>query len=75
MITEAGTLGAAIIAGVGAGIFKDYAQGVTSMVKLERTFNPDISLHQHYQVRYQQYQRLCTLMADYLRELSAEGHH
>jgi xylulokinase len=71
VITEAGALGAAIMAGVGAGIFEDYAQGVAAMVKLERTFEPDLALHQRYQARYQHYRRLWPLMADYLRELAA----
>jgi xylulokinase len=72
VITEAGALGAAIIAGVGSGLFESYAQGVAAMVKLERTFEPDLHLHERYQVRYQYYQRLWPLMADYLRELSAD---
>ena len=69
VITEAGALGAAIIAGVGSGIFESYAQGVAAMVKLERTFEPDPRQHERYQTRYQHYQRLWPLMADYLREL------
>ncbi len=70
VITEAGALGAAIMAGVGAGIFADYAQGVAAMVKLERTFEPDLRQHARYQARYQYYQRLGPLMGDYLREIS-----
>ncbi len=74
VVTEAGALGAAIMAGVGAGIFEDYTQGVAAMVKLERTFEPDLALHHRYQSRYQHYQRLWPLMADYLRELSDHTH-
>jgi xylulokinase len=70
VITEAGALGAAIIAGVGSGIFESYAQGVGAMVKLERTFEPDLRQHARYQARYQYYQRLGPLMGDYLREIS-----
>ncbi len=40
-ITEAGALGAAIVAGVGSGMFGSYEEGVRAMVKLERTFEPD----------------------------------
>jgi xylulokinase len=72
VITEAGALGAAIIAGVGSGIFENYTQGVESMIKLERTFEPNLLLHERYQTRYQYYQRLLPLMGDYLRELSKE---
>ncbi len=74
VIKEAGALGAAIIAGVGAGVFENYAQGVAAMVKLERTFEPDLPRHGRYQARYQYYQRMGPLMADYLRELSADTH-
>jgi xylulokinase len=74
VITEAGALGAAIIAGVGSGIFEDYAQGVSAMVKLERTFEPDLAKHERYQARYKYYQRLEPLMVDYLREISADVH-
>jgi xylulokinase len=70
VITEAGALGAAIIAGVGAGILESYAQGVAAMVKLERTFEPDTRQHERYQVRYQHYQQLWPLMSDYLRGLA-----
>lgn len=70
--TEAGALGAAIIAGVGAGCFKSYAEGVASMVKFEHTFEPDGCRHERYQTRFQSYKQLWPLMADYLRELSAD---
>jgi xylulokinase len=74
VVTEAGALGAAIIAGVGSGVFKSYPEGVDAMVRLERTFEPDMHRHERYQIRYQFYQRLGPLMADYLRELSADKH-
>jgi xylulokinase len=72
VVTEAGALGAAIIAGVGSGIFDSYSQAVAAMVSLERTFEPDLARHARYQERYQYYRRLGPLMADYLRELSAD---
>jgi xylulokinase len=74
VIIEAGALGAAIIAGVGAGIFSDYAQAVAAMVRLERTFEPDLARHARYQARYQNYQHLAPLMAEMEREFSAETH-
>jgi xylulokinase len=68
VITEAGALGAAIMAGVGAGIFESYSQAVSAMVKLERSFEPDPHQVERYQSRYQHYQRLWPIVADYLRE-------
>jgi xylulokinase len=70
VITEAGALGAAIMAGVGVGVFEDYDQGVAAMVQLERTFEPNLNQHENYQDRYQHYKNLWPLMGDYLRELA-----
>jgi xylulokinase len=74
VIIEAGALGAAIMAGVGAGVFAGYPQAVATMVKLERTFEPDLSRHARYQARYQNYQRLAPRMAEMARELSTGIH-
>jgi len=70
-ITEAGALGAAIIAGVGVGVFENYKDGVDTMVKLEHIFEPDPYQHERYLGRYQQYKRLWPLMGNYLRDLAA----
>jgi xylulokinase len=70
VITEAGALGAAILAGVGAGTFTDCTEGVGAMVRLERTFEPDPALHERFLSRYEDYKHLWPLMADYLRELA-----
>ena len=74
VITEAGVLGAAIIAGVGSGVFENYTQGVSAMVRLERTFEPDLRKHERYQARFQYYQRMGSLMTETLRESSADIH-
>ncbi len=71
VIIEAGALGAAILAGVGAGVFENYAQAVATMVKLERTFEPDLPRHARYQARYQNYLRMTPLMTRLAQELSA----
>ena len=41
VVTEAGALGAAIIAGVGSGVFENFTQAVAAMVKLERDFRAE----------------------------------
>jgi xylulokinase len=69
-ITEAGALGAAIIAGVGRGVFPSYQDGVEAMVSVERTFEPDPQKQKLYESQFEQYQRLWPLMANYLRELT-----
>ena len=70
--TEAGALGAAIIAGVGSGAFPSYQAGVEVMVSLERTFEPDRQKRAPYEARFEKYRMLWPLMADYLRDLAAE---
>ncbi len=70
-ITEAGALGAAIMAGVGSGMFTSYSEGVEAMVKLERCFDPDPAQHERYAARYELYQPLWPLLRDYLRQIDA----
>ena len=54
-ITEAGVLGAAIVAGVGSGIFPSLAVGVETMVRPERTFEPNPRQQRLYDERFAQY--------------------
>jgi len=68
--SEAGALGAAILAGTGCGIFSSLEDGVKTMVQLDRTFVPDPARHQQYTERFEIYQRLWPLMADTLRMLA-----
>ena len=70
-INEAGVLGAAILAGVGCGVFPSLEVGVETMVRLDRTFDPDPKKQGLYSERFAKYQRLWPLMADYLRDLAA----
>jgi xylulokinase len=69
-VTEAGVLGAAIIAGVGAGILPSFEEGVARMVHMERGFEPDPRRHAAYADRYERYRQLWPLMKDYLRASS-----
>ena len=55
-VTEAGALGAAMMAGVGCGSFANYTQAVDVMVQLDQQFDPNPCLHQQYQERFLQYQ-------------------
>ena len=70
-VNEAGILGAAIIAGTGCGIFPSLEAGVEAMVKLERTFVPDLQMHRLYKSRFEKYRPLWPLMKDYLHELAS----
>jgi xylulokinase len=70
-ITEAGALGAALIAGVGNGTFQSYQDGVAAMVSLDRTFEPDPRQHQRYEVWFEAYKRLWPLLQSYLPDLAS----
>ena len=65
-VKEAGTLGAAIIAGLGSGIFATFKEGVEATVKIERTFEPDANNHQRYHENYRAFQEMWPLLGDYL---------
>jgi xylulokinase len=70
-ISEAGVLGAAIIAGAGCGVFPSLEAGVETMVKLEHTFEPQATEQARYDERFARYRQLWPLLRDYLRELKA----
>ncbi|MBN1221197.1 MAG: hypothetical protein JXM69_19900 [Anaerolineae bacterium] len=71
-VTEAGALGAAIMAGTGIGVYASLAEGCAATVKLERVFEPDPLQQRRYNELFAQYQRLWPLMADYLRDLAGD---
>lgn len=72
VITEAGALGAAIMAGTGCGIFSSFQDGVDAMVRLDKTFEPNPRKHELYQKRFEQYKQAWPLLQDYLRTLAPE---
>ncbi|HEY9074982.1 MAG TPA: FGGY-family carbohydrate kinase [Anaerolineaceae bacterium] len=67
-VSEAGALGAAILAGIGSGVFKSFAEGVTAMVKPGRLFEPDPAMQARYFERFEKYRRLEPLLEDYLKD-------
>ncbi len=56
--TEAGTLGAAMLAGLGSGVFTDPAALAAQWVKRGRVFDPDTRRHGIYQQRAAKYRHL-----------------
>jgi xylulokinase len=71
-ITEAGVLGAAIIAGVGANIFSSFEEGVEEMVKMDRVFEPNLRKSGPYRYQFEKYKRLWPLLSGYLHSLGGE---
>jgi len=66
--TEAGALGAAMLAALGTHAFDSLEQAVAAMVEPDRTFEPRAAASAQYESHYERYTRLWPLMKDYLRE-------
>jgi xylulokinase len=54
-VAEAGTLGAAMLAAIGLGLVKDYADAVARMVSVARRFEPDPELKARYDADHRRY--------------------
>jgi L-xylulokinase len=67
---ESGTRGAALAAGIGAGIYADYEDAVRRGVRLARRFEPDLHRHAIYSERYAEYKHLGNVMAGPWERLS-----
>lgn len=55
---DAGTLGAAVIAGVGSGAVPSLETGVDRLVSFERAFEPNAGLRDYYETKFGKYQEL-----------------
>jgi len=69
-VSEAGVLGAAIIAGVGFGGFQSYTQATSDMVKIADTFYPDPLQQSVYQKKFETYGELREKLQGFLENLS-----
>ncbi len=66
---ETGALGAAIAAGVGAGLFSGFDEAVAAMTQVARTHEPDPAAQAFLDRRYGLYQALGAAMQPFWREL------
>jgi len=57
-ITEAGALGAAVLAGIGAGVYTSAEEAITTLVKIDRVFEPDPDRVRAYDERFAKYHLL-----------------
>ena len=62
---ETGALGAAIVAGLGAGVFKSLDAGVKSMTSPKKTYIPNPEMKPHYDRRYALFGKLTASMGDF----------
>jgi xylulokinase len=65
-VTEAGALGAAMVAGTGAGRFGSLAEASAALVRLQRRFSPDTGRVREYAGLYERYLRLWPLWRELL---------
>ena len=68
-ITEAASWGAAILAGVGAGVYTSPAEAVRQTLRFERTIEPDPASQAYYEDRYGIYRQMYPLLAGLLHQL------
>ncbi len=61
-ISEASSLGASIIAGVGSNVFSSFDEAIDSMVHKDLTIFPDQSKKEYYGAKYKRYRRLMTCL-------------
>jgi xylulokinase len=68
-VTEAACLGAALLAGVGGGVYPDLASAVAQTVHLERRVEPQADSVSAYDGRYQLYRQVYPTLIDLQRQL------
>jgi L-xylulokinase len=68
--SEIGARGAALVAGIGVGIYNDYADAVRKAVQIARRHEPDTNATPHYLARYAEYQNLLQAMQESWDRLS-----
>lgn len=62
------TLGAAILAGVGCGLYKDYREAVTRTISITKVYEPDMSNHEIYRKNMQLYLKLYEDLKDTFKQ-------
>ena len=67
-VSEAGALGAAIVAGAGTGEFRSIEEGAERMVALGESFEPDPGRGAQYALRYGRFRELWPLLRDFLTD-------
>ncbi len=57
-VTEAGTAGVAILAGVACGIYKSIDDGIDKVVKVKKVFEPDKKISEYYKEQFMKYKKV-----------------
>ncbi len=56
--SETGTIGTAILGGIAMGVFKDFEEAISVLVRSEKTFLPDNNKHELYKELFKKYEDL-----------------
>jgi xylulokinase len=63
-VTEAGTAGVAILAGVACGIYDSIEVGIDKVVKVKKVYYPDPKVSEYYQEQFVKYKRIYRAMKE-----------
>lgn len=69
-VEETGCSGAALAAGVGAGIFKNFTEAQQSLQYEVKTIQPDLKLHELYREKYAKYQALVSALQSFHKSIT-----
>jgi L-xylulokinase len=69
---ETGALGAAMGAAIAVGLYPSYETAVSSMMRPKSTFEPDVTMRQHYDRRYAIWTRLTAAMEPFWLDLRGD---
>ena len=73
LVSEAGTLGVAILAGTACGAFRSHQEAVAGLVRKKRVYEPDPQQYAKYQARFSTYKKLYPLMQELQQDKEAQG--
>ena len=68
-VSEAPCLGVAILAGVATGVFSSMEEALAQMVRIGRTYEPDLALHERYMESFQLFAQVYPTLAELNHQL------
>jgi len=68
--SEGGILGSAVLAGVGAGLYRDPASGVERCLRVDKEFEPRVEWSDRYNITYELFKEVHDLLQDPYNKLS-----
>jgi autoinducer 2 (AI-2) kinase len=72
VVKEATALGVAMACGIGAGVYKSFEEAGKNIVKIERTFEPNLANHEQYQEMKERWLKVYSKQMELVREGTLE---